>query len=323
MALSNKHHWIGLFDVDGNLRDNFLMYIGTDPESAENYYCISLCALGKIKPEHLFHGGCQILAETNRGLANLASVKPFTIGDYFRLVGQNEHMELVGKTDHEDEISGIERMLTRRINNKHDDVSLDDWWQKSKEEQPAQPSCLRIEIPALDSFLPNLHSSPEWLKSYASFCIQGSSHHELAELIGFLSRTGDKNARKHGSEWAKKHSQKQLMQLGRANIEKYYALADASIRLEPAKNAIQEKQLANNVAMILTMRDQCESIFWILEEAGCPPLRGLSGIEESLLSNPLLFNTPLAEKDHWMVQMLAYIREHSPVCWWAARAKLI
>jgi hypothetical protein len=321
MALSNKHHWIGLFGADGNLRDNFLMYIGTDPESTENSYCISLCALGKIQPKHLFHGGCQILAETNRGLANLASVKPFTVGDHFRLIGEDEHMELIGKEDHEDELSGIKRILTHTVN--QEIISLDDRYYESKQAQTANDTCSHVEIPALDGFLPDLQNAPEWLKNYATFCIKSNSPCEVAELIGFLSRTGDANARKLGAEWAKKHSQKQLMHLSKANIEKLFALADASVQLEQATNVVEEKQLASNVAMILTMRDQCESIFWIMEEAGSPPLRSLSGIEESLLSNPLLFTTPLRNKASWMVQMLVYIREHSPVCWWAARANLV
>ncbi len=311
MALSNKHCWIGLFDAEGNLRDNFLMYTGTNEDVHYMRQFKALCALGCIRTEHLFHSGCQLLAQTEYGLANLASVKPFSIGDYFRLIGETEHRTLVGDMEHANELAGIERLLAHNANHEADTPIS-----SAHNDTP-------IEIPALDNFLPNLQSAPEWLKNYASFCIKSNSPYEIAQLVGLLARTGNKSARELGSDWAKKLSHKQLIRLGKANIEQLFALTDAALRLEPATNAIQEKQLTETVVMVLAMRDQCESVFWILEQANYPPMRDLFAIEDSLLSNPLLFTTPLTNKGNWMVRLLTHVREHSPCCWWAVRANLV
>ncbi len=310
------HCWLGLFKPDKTLRDNFLMYLG-ESDSIDRSPYSALLALGEIKPEHLFHGGCQILADTEYGLANFASVTPFKIGDVFALVDPDEHRQLVGEFEHLTVMDVIvtykEAAEARQVETDSQDniVDLADWI-------PPQP--LKITPPAMDMLL-DFENAPAWLKQHVSDCIKSKSAYAIAQIVGFLARIGNEEIQKRGKVWAYSLTTDECEDLGRHVGRKLVQMLVEAETIR-AMSAEFPNDTASAVAVLLADRDECESILWVIEAAGSDPKMDLSRIEQKLQDSSILFKTPLSGVKAWTTDLLKLVHERLPACWWAARANL-
>jgi hypothetical protein len=312
-----EHYWLGLFKPDGKLRDNFLMYAGELNDISHGLYG-ALQELGKIEPRHLFHGCCQILSYTQKGLANFASVNPFTPGDYFALVGAEEHRQLVGEMEHLTEVNALWHFKkatasTHTCEDSHDNlVDLDEWLR-------VEPQ--KISPPAMDMLL-DIDTAPEWLKQHVAGCVKSDSSYAIVQIVGFLARIGDDETRKRASLWASTLTTDQCDKLSTYVGRKLVNMID-EIEMIRRVSTEYPDETAGAVAILLAERDECESILWVIESAGSDPEMDLSHIEKILQRDTgILFETPLGGINAWTTNLLRMVRERCPACWWAARANL-
>ncbi|MFZ6014994.1 MAG: hypothetical protein ACOYUZ_01405 [Patescibacteria group bacterium] len=313
------YYWLGLFQPDGNLRDNFLMFIGESHDLNSDLYQALTC-LGEIKHENLTHCGCQILATDSNGkIHSLASVKPFKPGDIFSLVDSLEHKKLVGEKEHYEEIRAISRLKDEaEAMRQENEQYLEEMKTRLAEEEARYHENTFIPAPPLDMFL-DMDDSPDWLKEYIADQFGTMDLYYIATAIGLLARVGTEANRGRASRWAGDLNDYQISVLDR-NLSSAFMYIMDHAPSAPRVCETESRLLADSATSFLAKRDECASLIWILEHAKPGFCYDPKMIDDMLQKQTWLFEHRRAEG--MQLDLLRMVRERCPDCWWAVRAKL-